>query len=174
MDAKQADLSALRINRAAEAAAAPSTLRHWRWLAIGFPTAVAVLVGAIRFRTTGVLASAVSVRLTRATLASPRSGAVLIASGYVVAQRKAAVASKGTGRLVYLGVVEGDRVRAGQVIARIEDADVRAQLAQAEANLALSRADLRDAERPLARERTLLDSNFTSQASYDAAASRSA
>src|SRR5438034_781989 len=97
-----------------------------------------------------------------------RSGAVMIASGYVVAQRKAAVASKGTGRLVYLGVVEGDRVRTGQVIARIEDADVRAQLAQAEANLALSRADLRDAERSLARERTLLDSNFTSQASYDA------
>src|SRR5207237_3799022 len=73
MDAKQADLSALRINRAAEAAAAPSTSRHWRWLAIAVPTAVAVLLGAILFRTTGVLASAVPVRLTRATLASPRS-----------------------------------------------------------------------------------------------------
>ena len=128
MDAKQADLSALRINRAAEAAAAPSTLRHWRWLAIGFPTAVAVLLGAILFRTTGMLPSALPVRLTRAAFASPRSGAVLVASGYVVAQRKAAVASKGTGRLVYLGVVEGDRVRAGQVIARIEDSDIKAQL----------------------------------------------
>src|SRR5213596_1259442 len=172
MDAKQADLSALRINREAEAAAAPSTLRHWRWLAIGFPTAVAVLLGAILFRTTGVLASAVPVRLTRASFASPRSGVVLVASGYVVAQRKAAVASKGTGRLVYLGVVEGDRVRVGQVIARIEDADVRAQLAEAQANLDLSRADLRDAERALARERMLMDSNFTSQASYDAAEAR--
>ena len=171
MDAKQADLSALRINRAAEAAA-PSTPRHWRWLAIGVPTAVAVLVGAILFRTTGVLASAVPVRLTRATLASPRSGAVLVASGYVVAQRKAAVASKGTGRLVYLGVVEGDRVRAGQVIARIEDADIKAQLAQAQANLDLSRAELRDAEHSLARERLLLDSAFSSQASYDAAEAR--
>ncbi len=172
MDAKQADLSALRINRAAEAAAAPSTPRHWRWLAIGVPTAVAVLLGAILFRTTGVLASAVPVRLTRATLASPRSGAVLVASGYVVAQRKAAVASKGTGRLVYLGVVEGDRVRAGQVIARIEDSDIKAQLAQAQASLDLSRAELRDAEHSLARERLLLDSAFSSQASYDAAEAR--
>jgi RND family efflux transporter MFP subunit len=101
-----------------------------------------------------------------------RSGAVMIASGYVVAQRKAAVASKGTGRLVYLGVVEGDPVRSGQVIARIEDADVRAQQAQAQANLALSRAELRDAERSLEREKTLHDSNFTSQALYDAAEAR--
>jgi RND family efflux transporter MFP subunit len=73
---------------------------------------------------------------------------------------------------VYLGVVEGDRVRAGQVIARIEDADVRAQLAQAQANFALSRAELRDAERSLVREKTLLDSNFSSQAVYDAAETR--
>src|SRR2546425_10305820 len=172
MDARQADLPALRINRAAEAAAAPSPLRHWRWLAIGFPTAVAVLLGAILFRTTGMLASAVPVRLTRAAFASPRSGAVLVASGYVVAQRKAAVASKGTGRLVYLGVVEGDRVRAGQVIARIEDSDIKAQLAQAQASLDLSRAELRDAEHSLARERLLLDSAFSSQASYDAAEAR--
>src|SRR5438445_327341 len=144
MEAKNADLSALRIDRAA-----------------------------VRLATSGALGSAVPVRLTAATLVSPmRSGAVLVASGYVVAQRKAAVASKGTGRLVYLGVVEGDRVRAGQVIARVEDADVRAQLAEAQANLDLSRADLRDAERALAREHMLMDSNSTSQASYDAAEAR--
>ena len=172
MEAKNADLSALRINRAADPAAAP---QGRRWLTIGLPAAGVVVLAAVLIATSGALNSAVPVQLTPATMVSPiRSGggAVLIASGYVVAQRKAAVASKGTGRLVYLGVVEGDRVRAGQVIARIEDADVRAQLAQAEANLALSRADLRDAERSLARERTLLDSNFTSQASYDAAEAR--
>src|SRR5438445_8410218 len=144
MEAKNADLSALRIDRAA-----------------------------VRLATSGALGSAVPVRLTAATMVAPmRSGAVLVASGYVVAQRKAAVASKGTGRLVYLGVVEGDRVRAGQVIARVEDADVRAQLAEAQANLDLSRADLRDAERALAREHMLMDSNSTSQASYDAAEAR--
>jgi RND family efflux transporter MFP subunit len=169
MEAKNADLSALRIDRATPAATGGAR----RWLTIGLPAAGAVILAVVLLATGGSLGSAASVRLTPATMVSPiRSGAVMIASGYVVAQRKAAVASKGTGRLVYLGVVEGDRVREGQVIARIEDSDVRAQLAQAQANLALSRAELRDAERSLARERTLLDSNFTSQATYDAAESR--
>jgi len=171
MEAKNADLSALRINRA-EDSASPTRDRR-RWMVIGLVAAGVVVLVTVVALIGGGLRSAVPVRLTAATMVSPmRSGAVMIASGYVVAQRKAAVASKGTGRLVYLGVVEGDRVRSGQVLARIEDADVRAQQAQAQANLALSRAELWDAERSLAREKTLMDSNFTSQATYDAAEAR--
>src|SRR6058998_3013911 len=173
MEAKNADLAALRINRSPEATEAAPAGRARRWLLIGLPTAVILVVGAVFVITGGALSAALPVRLTPATMVSPmRAGAVLVASGYVVAQRKAAVASKGTGRLVYLGAVEGDRVRVGQVIARIEDADVQAELARAQANLDLSRADLRDAERALARERMLMDSNSTSQASYDAAEAR--
>jgi HlyD family secretion protein len=169
MEAKNADLSALRIDRATPTPADGTR----RWLTIGLPAAGVVVLAVILLATGGSLGSAAPVRLTPATMVSPiRSGAVMIASGYVVAQRKAAVASKGTGRLVYLGVVEGDRVREGQVIARVEDSDVRAQLAQAQAQLAMSRADLRDAERSLAREKMLLDSNFTSQATYDGAEAR--
>src|SRR6266436_103303 len=171
MEAKNADLSALRIDRAADPAAPTPGAR--RWLVIGLPVAGVVVLAAVLLATSGALGSAVPVRLTPATTVSPmRAGAVLVASGYVVAQRKAAVASKGTGRLVDLGVVEGDRVRTGQVIARIEDADVRAQLAQAQANVQLSRAELHDAERSLARERLLGDSGFSSQASLDAAEAR--
>ncbi|OLD60336.1 MAG: hypothetical protein AUI33_15730 [Ignavibacteria bacterium 13_1_40CM_2_61_4] len=172
MEAKNADLAALRINRSAGSEAAAPGRRTPRWLTIGVSAAM-VLLGAVLLINGGALGSALPVRLTPATMVSPmRSGAVLIASGYVVAQRKAAVASKGTGRLVYLGVVEGDRVRTGQVIARIEDADVKAQLAQAEANVQLSRAELHDAERSLARERFLSDSGASSQASLDAAEAR--
>jgi len=171
MEAKNADLAALRINRSAGSAAAPGR-RTPRWVTIGVPAAI-LLLAAVLLINGGALGSALPVHLTPATMVSPiRSGAVLIASGYVVAQRKAAVASKGTGRLVYLGVVEGDRVRTGQVIARIEDADVKAQLAQAEANVQLSRAELHDAERSLARERFLSDSGASSQASLDAAEAR--
>src|SRR5437016_1037498 len=155
MEAKNADLAALRINRSSEPASESPRGRVPRWLTIGLPAGVILALVGVFLITGGALRSAVSVHLTPATMMSPvRSGAVLIASGYVVAQRKAAVASKGTGRLVYLGVVEGDRVRVGQVIARIEDDDVRAQLAETQANLDLSRADLRDAERALAREKT--------------------
>ena len=170
MEAKNADLTALRINRSPEPAEAASSGRARRWLTIGLPGATFLVLAAVLLFRGGALGSSLPVHLTPATMVSPiRSGAVLVASGYVVAQRKAAVASKGTGRLVYLGVVEGNRVRAGQVIARIEDADVKAQLAQAQANVQLSRAELHDAERSLARERVLGDSGASSQASFDAA-----
>ena len=52
---------------------------------------------------------------------------VLNATGYVVAQRKAAISSKATGRLEWLGVAEGSRVKAGDIIARIDSRDVVAQ-----------------------------------------------
>jgi len=65
----------------------------------------------------------------------------LNASGYVVAQRKAAVASKSTGRLVWLGVEEGSVVKKGQVIARLESDDLKAVTAQVRAALAVARAN---------------------------------
>src|SRR5438552_6552881 len=165
MEAKNADLAGLRINRSTESAGAVPRRRAGRWRAVGGPAAVIVVLVVVLLTGGGAFGSPLPVRLTPATMVSPaRAGAMLVASGYVVAQRKAAVASKGTGRLVYLGFVEGDRVRAGQVIARIEDADVKAQLAQAQANVEVSRAELHDAERSLARERLLADSGLSSQA----------
>jgi RND family efflux transporter MFP subunit len=171
MEAKNADLSALRINRDAEQRTAPSGSRWRVRVAVATGTTAVVVISLLAMRSS--LRSAVEVRLAPATMVSPgQVGAVLVASGYVVAQRRASVASKGTGRLVYLGVVEGDRVRTGQVIARLEDADVRAQLAQARANLQLSQADLKNVERSLERARALQDSGFTTAASVDSAEAR--
>ncbi len=68
----------------------------------------------------------------------------LNASGYVVAQRKAAVASKGTGRLIWLDVEAGSRVTRGQVIARLESDDLKAVEEQTRANRALAQSQ-RDA-----------------------------
>jgi multidrug efflux pump subunit AcrA (membrane-fusion protein) len=67
----------------------------------------------------------------------------LNASGYVVAQRKAAVATKTTSRLEWLGVEEGNRVRKNEVIARLEGEDVAAARQQAGANLKVAEANLR-------------------------------
>jgi RND family efflux transporter MFP subunit len=89
-----------------------------------------------------------------------------------VAQRKAAVASKGTGTLVFLGVQEGDRVKKGQVIARLDDADVTATLQRARENLRAAEADSYDAKQSLARMRILLDEGVVAQAEYDAAEAR--
>ena len=74
---------------------------------------------------------------------------VLNASGYVVAQRKAAVASKITGRLISLSVEEGSRVRTGEVIARLENEDSLAALNRAQANVALARSNLAQAKAEL-------------------------
>jgi HlyD family secretion protein len=75
----------------------------------------------------------IEVKLITAVTQSPsQTNASLTASGYIVAQRKAAVASKGTGRLIWLGVVEGDKVKKGQIIGKLEDNDIRALLASGE------------------------------------------
>ena len=104
---------------------------------------------------------------------------VLNATGYVVAQRKAAVASKATGRLIWLGVQEGSRVRKDDVIARLEDLDVKATREQASANVQVARAnltqgqaELQDAQTALKRSQGLLAEGFVSQASHDVAVAR--
>jgi RND family efflux transporter MFP subunit len=106
---------------------------------------------------------------------------MLNATGYVVAQRKAAVASKATGRLEWLGVREGSTVKSGDPIARLENRDVSAQMQQsaanikvAEANLEQGTAELNDAERQLKRSAELLEKNFVSAAAHDAVVARHA
>jgi RND family efflux transporter MFP subunit len=104
---------------------------------------------------------------------------VLNATGYVVAQRKAAIASKATGRLEWLGVAEGSRVKAGELIARIDDRDVRAQAqsAAASANAAhaaveQAQVEERNARQDFERNRALLSQGFISQAAFDAVRAR--
>ena len=116
---------------------------------------------------------------TRMYLSQSRQ--VLIASGYVVAQRKASVASKGTGRLVALHVVEGDRVRSGDVLARIESGDVdaahaqaQAALAQAKAALVQAEAEAHDASLAWTRAQALIERGAISQSETDAVEARHA
>lgn len=70
----------------------------------------------------------------------------LTASGYVVAQRRAAVASKATGRLVELYVREGSKVRKGDLLAKLDASDVLAAMAGAEAGVRQAQAGVRQAE----------------------------
>jgi RND family efflux transporter MFP subunit len=127
-----------------------------------------------------LVAAPVEVETAAVTMAYPsQSFTVLNATGYVVAQRKAAVASKATGRLVWLGVQEGSRVRKDDVIARLEDLDVKATREQAAANVQVARANLeqgqaeqKDAEVALQRSKGLLAQGFVSQASHDIAVAR--
>ena len=167
MEAQKADLSALRIDRQKDSEDAGKSKRL-TWIVSVVIVLAVIAVG--YFALGNALAQAIEVSLATATISSPsQSNAVLTASGYVVAQRKASVASKATGRLVYLGVVEGDKVKKGEIIARLEDADILAAVEQAKANLKVNEADLISAQRALERQKALLAKSLTTQADYDAA-----
>jgi len=103
-------------------------------------------------------------------------GAVLNASGYVVARRRATVSSKVTGKVIEIFVEEGKAVKKGQVLARLDDSQMRAGLEVARAQLSAARsaaaedeARLREAERQLARLNQLVKENVVGRAEVDTA-----
>jgi HlyD family secretion protein len=168
------DLSKLSIDRTA--ARAPSARRRlWPWV-----VGLALLVAAAVLGFSGGLGGPVAVETATVTTAYPSQAVTALnAAGYVVAQRKAAVASKATGRLEWLGVMEGSRVKKHEIIARIESRDVAAAREQAaanvtvaEANLEQAQAELRDANRNLARWRELFQDNYISHLELDTAVAR--
>ncbi len=120
------------------------------------------------------------VQTTAVTTAYPsQQFVVLNATGYVVAQRKAAISSKATGRLEWLGVAEGSRVKAGDVIARLDNRDVVAQSQSAEASVRAARAVIdqamveeANARVELKRNQDLVDRNFISKSALDTAQAR--
>ena len=140
------DLSKLRINRDLP----PPTLRRAlrRNLLLGL-VAVAMLGGGVLVLGRGGAAPVQVVVATPISGAGQPGGATASASvtanGYVVARTRASVAAKLAGRIADLRVSEGSYVRRGEVIARLENDDYQAQLAQAQAALTSARADLAEA-----------------------------
>jgi RND family efflux transporter MFP subunit len=142
--------------------------------------AVSAVILAVVLYLTGVFSPSVEVDVVTVSQVYPyQSYTLLNASGYVVAQRKAAVASKTTSSLEWLGVEEGDRVRRGEIIARLEGEDVAAVRQQASANLNVSqanlnqsRAELHDAALSYSRQTDLVKQGIVAQADFDAAEAR--
>jgi RND family efflux transporter MFP subunit len=171
MATRDADLSSLRIDRSSQGASGPRKRRPLGKILLWLLVILTLAGGLLYWRDS--FTPGIEVQLATASLSSPsEASAVLTASGYVVARRKAAVASKGTGTLVFLGVEEGDRVKKGQVIARLEDSDVQASLRRARENLRVAEADLQEAKRSEERVRALLKRELVAQAEYDAAEAR--
>ncbi|HEY1426106.1 MAG TPA: efflux RND transporter periplasmic adaptor subunit [Caulobacteraceae bacterium] len=112
-----------------------------------------------------------------------QGGALLDASGYVVARRAATVSAKVAGKVERVLIQEGEHVTAGQVIASLDDSNARAALQQAAAQAQTAAAGIRVAQVTLAeqgpkyqRSRTLHSGGWlsdndldTAQASYDSA-----
>ncbi|MFZ5844784.1 MAG: efflux RND transporter periplasmic adaptor subunit [Pseudomonadota bacterium] len=167
------DLNQLKIDRHALAAAKP---QPWRRRLIGLAV-VAVAVLALFMLSGQRPAEVKTASIVSVWPSQPIT--VLNATGYVAAQRKAAVASKGTGRLEWLGVREGSVVKQGEVIARLENSDIKAQVDQARANVAVARSQLQEAEAELrntelafTRAQELIGQKLISRSDFDLASAR--
>ena len=126
------DLAKLRIDRSL----APVRTRRRRVWWLGGLAMIAI-AGGVWFATQP---RATVVHTTPIVTTFPSQQFVVINStGYVVAQRKAAISSKASGRLEWLGVAEGSRVKAGDIIARLDARNVQAQVDAATANVQVAR-----------------------------------
>jgi multidrug resistance efflux pump len=141
------DLHSLRIDRGRTAR--PDSSRKKWFLSIGI-IVVVLAVGvfiAMRFGGDSVSLAAKEVQVAQATRQGPGGPQpILTAGGYVIARNQVEVGSKITGRVVSLETKEGDFIRQGQVIARLDDYEVAAQVRQWQANLAAARARLAELE----------------------------
>ncbi|MFH1703627.1 MAG: efflux RND transporter periplasmic adaptor subunit [Nitrospirota bacterium] len=169
------DISKLKIEKSPATFRSGKRKKLFYWLAL---LLAILLIGFLYVE--GIFTPAVSVEVASVVRMYPSQTFTLLnASGYVVAQRKASVASKVTGLLVSMTVEEGSRVKKGQIIARLENEDVTAAKYQAEANLNVvrhnleqARAELQDATLSFNRNKELLAHDFVSRADYDASEAR--
>jgi len=169
----QDDLSKLRIERPAKSGRG----RRFPLRPALFALAI-VLCGAAAYAVLSL--SPPEIETAKATLVFPSQALTrLSASGYVVADRKASLATKATGRLIKLNVEEGSRVKAGEVVAELESRDLTAardranfELRAAEHMTDKAEAEYEDAQRNYKRMKLLVDKAYVAKSEHDAAKAR--
>jgi HlyD family secretion protein len=174
---RASQLASLKIVRPTEAPAADGAPSRWPMIALG--AGIGALVAAmaawllIRRSHTDAAAPSPAPATADATVAAPRPADLgsLVASGYVVARRRATVAAEITGRVADVLVEEGMAVTKGQLLARLDDTlasvdftTAKSRVDSATASIASIRAQLADAERILRRTQNLEKSHLASEA----------
>jgi HlyD family secretion protein len=192
------EIKSLRIDRSAET---HSGGPRWatRWILIGIALFVLLGGGATVYKK---MNSALEVTTARAqaqqTAGGSNQAVILNATGYIIAAHKIQVASKVVGKVAWIGVEKGDRVKEGQIIVRLEDDEYKAQLQQAtgqlmnlqarldelqngsrpeeiaaaKANVEQAKADQENARITLARTKQLQSEGVMSKSSLDDAVAR--
>jgi len=146
VETKPDDLSTLRIDPSRkESLDAP---RRFPWRILLYAGAGVVVIVAAAFLLSAVFANVPLVEVQRPAIeqGAASGSVVLTAGGYIVAKHPIKVSSKVIGKVAWVGVVMGDHVKEGQVLVRLEDQEYQAQLAQAQANLGVARARLKELE----------------------------
>ena len=180
--AAPADLSKRRIDRGAPPAPVKRALGRNLIIFAAAVLVVAVAMILLRARSVPVVQVATATASGAGT-GAPGGATSVTANGYVVARTKASVSAKTAGRLASLTVSEGSYVHRGEVIARLDNADFQASVAQAQANVAAADASLIEAtadrdqsERDAARIREIRtrNPNLMSQQDLETYTSRAA
>jgi RND family efflux transporter MFP subunit len=151
-------------------------LKRWGWAVL----LLILLISCGYLYSKGLLSPSVEVQTVSVQRIYPsQTLTVLNASGYVVAQRKAAVSSKITGKLVYLAVEEGSRVKEGDIIAHLENDDMLASrdrsvsgVKSAQHNLEQASADLDEATLSYQRSQELVLRGYIARSEFDLAEAR--
>jgi HlyD family secretion protein len=153
IDTKHEDLQSLRIDRSqrGDSGGEPPAWAR-RYILVG--VAVVALLGVVSLAYRAFSSAVPEVEVVRATAetsGNDAGGTVLSATGYIVAHHTINVNSKVTGRLAWIGVEKGDKVKEGQVLVRLEDQEFRASYEQARGALENARAyfsELQHGSRP--------------------------
>ena len=168
------DLKSLRIEREQPRRALPG------WITALIVLAVLAFGGALAWKSFANRLFEPEVETGSVALVSPSQGAqLLVATGYVVPQRKANISPRIGGRVAKLFVEDGSVVKAGQLIAVLEDADYRAQLLQAQADARSTEArqkraevDENEAQRAFDREQIVQQKGVSTAAAGDLATAK--
>ncbi|HEX4267907.1 MAG TPA: efflux RND transporter periplasmic adaptor subunit [Steroidobacteraceae bacterium] len=167
----------LRIDRTERDDAAVGR-RSW-WLPAIIVVAVIAAAVAVLYNRTRVIE--VSEATAVAASAGSAPAAILQATGYVTAEREATVSSQIAGQLSQVYFEEGEHVRRGQVLARLDDSAQRASLDEAHAQLASARAQLNQYQvqlaqyrRDFARDAALIGQHLVSEEDFETARTQAA
>jgi RND family efflux transporter MFP subunit len=163
---KTADLTGLRIER--DEGRPP---RRFLYPALATFAVVAIVGVFLSVRARGGVAlRSPEVTTTRIALVTPtQASTVLTASGYIVARSKAEISPKSVGRIAWLNLEEGQRVKKGELVARLESQELEAQKLQYLATKEQIAAQLDNAKRDRDRAKALLEDKIGTQQAYDAA-----
>jgi HlyD family secretion protein len=145
-DHKHDDLSSLRIDRSMRDAGGETPAWSRRIILGGVTVVVLLGLAALAYRALASETPEVEVARATAEGSDVAGSTVLSASGYVVAHHKISVNSKVTGRVAWIGVEKGDKVKEGQVLVRLEDEEFRAMYEQARGAWESAKARLAEAQ----------------------------
>ncbi len=145
-DSKHDDLRSLRIDRSMRDGGGEPPAWSRRFILGGIAVVVLLGIAVLAYRALSGDAPEVEVARATAEGSNVAGSTVLSASGYIVAHHKISVNSKVTGRVAWIGVEKGDKVREGQVLVRLEDQEFRAQYQQAQGAVESFKARLLEAQ----------------------------